>query len=43
MGGIYPQDGRDWYGISWHGGAYPSTKDDAWAVYQINLKLVYVE
>jgi hypothetical protein len=40
---IMPQDGREWYGINWHGGTYPSTKDEKWVVYQINLKLVYVE
>jgi hypothetical protein len=38
---VYPKDGRDWYGISWHGGAYPTTKGDDRADYQINLKLVY--
>jgi hypothetical protein len=43
LDGIYPKDGRQWRGISYHGGAYPSTKEATWAIYQITLKLVYIE
>jgi len=43
LSGIYPKDGRKWRSISYHGGAYPSTKEDNWAVYQITLKIVYID
>jgi len=43
LDGAYPKDGRQWMGISYQGGAYPSTKEENWAIYQITLKLVYID
>jgi hypothetical protein len=43
--GIMPQDGRKWRGISYEGGVYPSQRpeDGRIAIYQINLRLEYIE
>jgi hypothetical protein len=45
MRGVYPQDGRKWRSIGLHGGAYPGWKspNNDYAVYQVNIKLVYEE
>jgi hypothetical protein len=42
---VYPQDGRKWRGIAWEGGVYPSqrSEDGMVAIYQINLRLEYIE
>jgi hypothetical protein len=42
---VYPQDGRKWRDIAWQGGVYPAqrSEDGMTAIYQINLRLEYIE
>jgi MoaA/NifB/PqqE/SkfB family radical SAM enzyme len=41
----YPKDGREWYGITYQGGVYPSQKspNNEYAIYQVTIKLTYEE